>query len=217
MPYQYSESRLARLVIAFVALLALAGCSVPASATSTPTAGTTSPTARPAPADTDQPILGDSESAFAAKYGPPNDDSMPPLFYAFQRYSGSTQDYLTVGLDVLDPAPLNQLANYIALVRPPGQPWSMSAATALCMTFAPRDAIHVSDVQVVTAHGGIIGVDILYTSAAMANTFPAERFRDANQNQTTRGSFDVQYEYPYDHDPSKVDTCSIEVGWQQTK
>ncbi|HLY29666.1 MAG TPA: hypothetical protein VKQ36_01435 [Ktedonobacterales bacterium] len=181
-----------------------------------PTA-TQAPRATATPAPSGSPVLGGPGSAFITQYGPlttQSDTSSGDLH--FRQYPGVAQDFLIVDLaEHFGETPAND-AESILVQAPPGQAWDTSTAQATCSVFFPADAQKVNDVPVVSA-GALVGEDVIYTSATLAQTFPASVFVDASQNPVTPGTFDVMYLYAQNGTTSTIDSCQLLLGSQQTQ
>jgi len=159
--------------------------------------------------------LGGPGAAFVARYGPltsQSDTSTGDLH--FRQYAGVAQDFLIVDLAVhFGDTPAND-AESIIVSAPPSQPWDTSTAQATCSAFFPADAQKVKSVPVTTG-GALTGEDVIYTSATLAQTFPASVFVDANQNPVTPGTFDVLYLYTQGGATNSIADCQLLLGSQQ--
>ena len=93
-----------------------------------------------------------------------------------------------------------------------GSSFSPSDAKARCMTFAPSDAHFVKEF----VYADNTGFDMVYSSASLAQSFPAGDFTDSQQNQVQAGMFDVSYLYKGNGDTQHIDSCDMIIGEQQT-
>lgn len=191
---------------------ALVGCGSISSTTqsSTPTATrTVIPTKTSVPAaQSGATTLGQPLSHFVTRYGQPNDHSDAKSgAYHLERYGNSNIDFLILQTDIFD-GPLYAQSVESITAQSPEAAWTGANADAICAGFLPPDAKYQS--QVSTAYG----YDKIYASASLASLFPDSAFVDANQNQTTAGSFDVDY---ITRSPSDVTDCTIAIGTQQTQ
>jgi hypothetical protein len=152
-------------------------------------------------------ILGGDIGAFVAKYGRPNDHSVPDAgYYHFQRYSGSNLDFLIVQVDAADGGGYAQRVEGVT-AQAPDAGWSQQEASAACAEFLPRDAIYQRAVKLAS------GYDKVYSSASLAGLFPASAFTGPN-SQVQAGLFDVQY---INGSGTLIASCNILVGTQQTQ
>lgn len=153
-------------------------------------------------------ILGGNISAFLAKYGPANDHTNVAIGrYNFGRYSGVAQDGLIVYTDILDPG-YSHVVYGVTMQAPPGKPWDVPTANAVCQIAYPADAVYQSSVFPAAK-----SVDRIYFSASLAKAFPASAFQDASQQPIRAGTFDVLFLYA---DATHVSSCSVQIGTQQT-
>jgi hypothetical protein len=95
--------------------------------------------------------------------------------------------------------------------------WTISLAESSCSTFFPADAVYQKSVKIVDSSGNLSSFDKIYYSATLAHEFAADNFTDANQNQVKPGLFDANYLYVSANDTSHIDSCTIQLGTQQTK
>jgi hypothetical protein len=195
--------------------------SATASPTPTATPSRATPTATPVPAPTASPanagtaVLGGTQAAFVAKYGQPTDNSNPAVGrLQFQRYAGTSVDFLIVQLDYYDGASVRDRAYSITAQHPPDHFWTRTEAQNICRAFLPAAARFHNTVTVPGA-AGTAGVDDIYTSATLAGIFPASTFVDAAQNRVAAGTLDVHYIYAAPNDSSRVASCQLQVGRQQ--
>lgn len=184
-----------------------------------PTQGATSqpsqPTSNPATQTTtginpgvNSPILGGNLSAFTAKYGQPNNHSVPASgLYHFKRYAGSSLDFLIINTDLADGSAYASRVESLTIQAL--TPWSQQDATTVCAAFLPPDAVYKQQINL------IYGYDNIYFSASLAQLFPASAFVDVNGKQVQAGLFDV--EYLYQHGTKNIVSCSFMVGTQQTQ
>ena len=211
-----TRSRLLAIASA-VLCLGVAACGdtsvVPGTSSASPTNATA---ASPTEASTGKAVLGGPGSAFIATYGPLTNQSNPATGdLHFREYPGVAQDFLIVDLaSYYGYTPANDAFSILA-APPPGQPWSPSAAHAMCAAFFPSDAHEVNQVQV-SQGGAVVGQDVIYQSVTLAALFPASNFMDAHQNPAQPGSFDVNYLYTPNSTGSEIDSCELLLGTQQT-
>ncbi len=187
----------------------------------TPTTSHPTPTATPVPAPTPTSanagpaVLGAPQAAFVAMYGQPTDNSDANVGrLQFQRFAGTTTDFLVVQLDIFDGQSVRDRAFSITAQHPPDHFWSPTEAQSACHVFLPADARFQVEVKL-TGAGGVAGVDDIYTSATLAGIFPAAAFVDAAQNRVAAGTFDVHFTYAAANDSSQIESCQLEVGKQQ--
>jgi hypothetical protein len=185
--------------------------------TTEPTQGATSqPTSKPTTQATtginptsSSPILGGDLSAFTAKYGQPNNHSVPASgLYHFKQYPGSNLDFLIVNTDLADWGVYAKRVESIT-VQAPAAGWSKQEASDDCAAFLPPDAVYKQQINLT------YGYDNIYSSASLAQQFPASAFVDVNGKQVQAGLFDVQY--LYQHGTKTIVSCSFMVGTQQTQ
>lgn len=185
-----------------------------------PTQGTTSSTLQPTSQPTTQatavsnplsssPVLGGDLSAFTAKYGQPNTHSVSASgLYHYKQYPGSNLDFLIVNTALADGSVYVKRVENIT-VQAPSAGWSKQEATTACAAFLPPDAAYKQQVNLT------YGYDDIYSSALLAQLFPASSFVDVNGKQVQPGLFDV--EYLYQQGTKTVASCSILIGTQQTQ
>ena len=165
-----------------------------------------------------QPHLGDPVSAFSATFGKPVTAGLTPGQFNYLSSPGAAHPFLlifTAGFFGETPAADSFQVDYRSNADNLG---GLSHAEALCAQFIPPDAVKGKSVQAIDSTSGkVSALDVIYTSATLAHTFPAADFQDANQNQAQPGSFDVQYLYETENDPGVIADCSLELGTQQTK
>jgi hypothetical protein len=182
----------------------------------TPPSATPTETPVETPSNAGPAVLGGTQDAFIARFGQPNDASTPAGGQLhFQRFSGTTTDFLIVQLDTFDGAAFSQRAFAITVNAPPGQPWSMETARSTCGQFLPSDASQTKQVDITTTQG-TVGTVLDYKSATLASTFPAQAFVDISHNLVAPGSFDVFFHFTTPNDTSRIDSCELQVGLQQT-
>ena len=169
------------------------------------------------------PRIGGPISDFIGAYGQPNDHSNPGVYasqYHFQRDTNTTDvtDGLIVSTSadsksVIDDITVAAVAQNATYNDPQaGSSFSPSDAKARCMTFAPSDAHFVKEF----VYADNTGFDMVYTSASLAQSFPAGDFTDSQQNQVQAGMFDVSYLYKGNGDTQHIDSCDMIIGEQQT-
>ncbi len=199
--------------------------------TTQPTAKpTTQPTAKPTVKTTTgmavthgTPHLGGPISDFIGAYGQPDHQNNPGQYaaqYGFQRDANTTDvtDGIIIvtstdsktSVDDITVAAVAQNATYNDPQA--GSSFSPSDAKARCMTFAPTDAHFVKEF----VYADNTGFDMVYTSASLAQSFPAGDFTDSQQNQVKAGMFDVSYLYKSNGDTQHIDSCDMIIGEQQT-
>jgi hypothetical protein len=169
------------------------------------------------PATTRQPIqgssaavLGGTEAAFASRYGPPNDHSIPDSgIYHFQRYPHSNLDYLIVFTDIVDGGRYRLLVNGLEVQA--NTTWDIPTTEAISRSFFPLDARRIKEATVIGSQHTPIGVVDTYYSASLATEFPPSAFTDNNLNPVRVGTFDEGYLYDLS-DHSKTDGCSFFLG-----
>lgn len=162
----------------------------------------------PLPASHGAAVLGADISAFVGKYGQPTSAS-DPVGGRYDFENGSLLAYT----DVYSGPPYNERVIGVDDHAPASQPWSPATANRLCLELAPADAQFVSEVSL-TSSQGLEGVDEVYQSASLANTFPAARFVDSSGNPTQPGSFDIEYLYPAVNQSGSYVVCSLLIGTQ---
>jgi hypothetical protein len=99
----------------------------------------------------------------------------------------------------------------------PGANNTVSVAEAECSTFFPADAVYQKTVTIPGSSSQLPALDKIYYSATLAHEFAADNFTDANQNPVKPGLFDANYLYVSNNDTSHVDSCTIQLGTQQTQ
>lgn len=165
-------------------------------------------------------VLGGPGQAFITKYGPLTSQSNTAQGdLHFKQYPGVATDYLIVQTGTFFAVtPGASDAYSVAVAPPPSGDWSPTAAKQACAIFLPADAQFVKKVITRDSASNMVdGQDDLYTSVALARTFPASAFQDANQNPAPAGSFDVWYLYSTEGDSSRIASCTLMIGEQQTK
>lgn len=165
-------------------------------------------------------VLGGPGQAFITKYGPLTSQSNAAQGdLHFKQYPGVATDYLIVQTGTFFAVtPGASDAYSVAVAPPPSGDWTPTAAKQACTIFLPADAKPVKSVVTTDATSHAIdGRDDVYTSAALAKTFPTTAFQDANQNPAPAGSFDVWYLYSTEGDSSQIASCTLMIGEQQTK
>jgi hypothetical protein len=178
--------------------------------TTHPTAAPTAHPTQPIAAVSGPTTIGQPLSHFIAKYGAPNDHTDAKNgAYHFQQYGNSAIDFLIVQTDILDSGAYAQTVESFN-AQAPEAGWSSTVTDSICNGFLPSDAVYKSQVQLTIGNA----YDKIYYSASLVSQFPASAFTDADQNQVQAGLFDVQYLVNSD---STINTCSIQIGTQQTK
>lgn len=184
-------------------------------ATTTRPAGTPTATPVPAPTPAGPAVLGAPQGAFVAKYGQPTDSSDIGVGrLQFQRYAGTSIDFLVVQLDIYDDPSVRDRAYSITAQHPPDHFWSMSEAQGICEAFLPADARFQQSITV-PGSGGADGVDHVYLSPSLASIFPAATFVDAAQHRVPPGTFDLRYVYASPGNNGQIQYCELELGRQQ--
>lgn len=165
-----------------------------------------------------QPRFGGHLADFIAHFGQPNDHTdITTGQYDFNRYANSNVDGIVLMVDVADGADYETVVSDLSVQGPDTQPWTLSEAQTQCAVYLPADAARTRQVSVVrTTTFGREGVDVVYTSAILAATFPDSAFVDANQNSVAAGTFDVFYQDIKANDPSAVTGCRMLLGTRQT-
>jgi hypothetical protein len=209
--------------IALISMV-VAGCgsapdtNIPATPNGTATASATATQATSTGTGGQQPHLGDAITAFTVHYGQPVTAGLTSGQFNYLSSSSADHPFLlvyTAGFFGETPATDTVQVEYRSDADNLG---SLSHAEAACAAFLPSNAIMGKSVRAIDSTSGkVSALDILYTSATLAHTFPAADFQDANQGQAQPGSFDVQYLYMTENDPSIIADCSLELGTQQTQ
>lgn len=183
-------------------------------ATSTPT-----PTALPTPSPTTPgvkaAVLGGTQAAFVAAFGQPVAGSNASVGrLQFQLYPNTNIPFLIVQLDIFDGSAVADRAFSITAQAPPNQPWTLSQAQNICRGFRPADAQFLGSQQIIEP-GGVEGVDEQYTSATLANIFPASAFVGPTGEPVAAGSFDIHFIFAAPNSSNQITSCQLQVGLQQ--
>jgi hypothetical protein len=161
-----------------------------------------------------QAVLGSPLGTFIEVYGQPI--GTYGIIYIFSSKSKSVYDidvYAKV-INHASPTVVSTSSVESIMVNSSSTGWLTEEANSTCLKFAPSDAEFVKLLQVEDDNGHVFGVDMVYSSNYLAKTLPSKLFVDSNQNQTTSGSFDIQYLYA--NDSIHFNTCQLELGVQQT-
>jgi hypothetical protein len=149
-------------------------------------------------------------------FGQPSELSNPSTGrLQFQPGSSADIGVLVVQLDIFDGQSVRDRAFSITAQHPSDHVWSMSEARGVCEAFRPADARFQAEVKV-PGSGGQDGVDDIYISQSLANTFPASTFVDGAQNRVAPGTFDLRFLFASPGDTSQVQSCTLELGKQQS-
>lgn len=171
------------------------------------------PTSKPTVAPISGPtVLGGTLGAFVAKFGQPNDHSDTILSH-FQRYPDSNIDYLILQQQSAS----DKTIESVTVQADNGKPWDITTAKAICGSFIPSDAVFQKRVDIAGSASQFGSFDMIYFSATLATKFSADQFTDANQNTVKPGLFDINYLYNDNNDLSHINSCSLELGTQQTQ
>jgi hypothetical protein len=168
---------------------------------------TTASNSRPA-------ILGAQLSAFTAKFGQPNDHSSPGQPH-LARCNNSNIDELILSQVSLEST--TGAITSIAFQLCPGMNNAVSAVEAECSAFFPADAVYQKTVTIPGSSSQFPAFDKIYYSATLAHEFAADNFTDASQNPVKSGLFDANYLYVSNNDTAHIDSCTIQLGTQQTQ
>jgi hypothetical protein len=181
---------------------------LPAATTRPASPPAASPT--PLPASSGPAILGATLSAFVARYGQPNQHSMPASHtYYFSLYGTPGQDDLTVML--ID----GQHVDAVTVASPTGAGWDESTAIAACLAFAPSDAVYQRQMIQTDATGALQDIQRVYLSPSLAQVFPASMFPDEHGNQATPGTIGLVLDDNLGNTNSFID-CTLQVGLQSS-
>jgi hypothetical protein len=197
-----------RFVLLFLLALILAGCGdSQVGHTTNSTSQTRAAAAGSVIPVNDSATLGSDISTFIARYGRPNDHSVPSygLFY-FKRYPQSNTDFLIITDDTGDGGVYATRAEDVTVQAPKtdtGYGWSQIEAGMICGAFFPRDAVFQRRVE------RFDGYDTIYFSASVAKLFPTTAFTDFNNNQVQAGLFDVLSLYGVG---TTIASCDILIG-----
>ncbi len=161
------------------------------------------------------PVLGGTLSAFIAKFGQPNDHSSNGMPH-FQRCGNSNVDQLILSQISRDNT--SDSITSIVVQACTSTSWYLAQATAVCLSYFPSDAKYQRSVQIVGTRGQFASVDKIYYSATLAHVFAMDNFKftDVNGKAVQPGLFDVDYRPNSNNDTSYIDSCTIQLGTQQT-
>ncbi|HKV57279.1 MAG TPA: hypothetical protein VJO32_03325, partial [Ktedonobacteraceae bacterium] len=148
-----------------------------------------------------------------AKFGQPNDHSGNGLSH-FQRYPDSNIDYLIL---LQGPALNSPTIESVTVQADDAKPWDVTTAEAICRSFMPSDAVFQKRIDIAGSASQLGSFDMIYFSATLAKEFTPDQFTDANQNSVKPGLFDINYLYNAPNDFSHINSCSIQLGTQQTQ
>ena len=81
----------------------------------------------------------------------------------------------------------------------------------------PSDAVFQKRVDIAGSASQLGSFDMIYFSTTLAKKFTADQFTDVNGNAVKPGLFDINYLYNDNNDFSHINSCSIQLGTQQTK
>jgi hypothetical protein len=197
-----------RFVLLFLLVLILAGCgeSQVGHSTDATTQATTAASGSVTEVN-DSATLGSDISTFIARYGRPNDHSVPSYgLYYFKRYPDSNTDFLIITNDTGDGGVYTTRAEDVTVQAPKtdtGYGWTQEQAGVICGAFFPHDAVFQHRVE------RFDGYDTIYYSASVAKRFPTTAFTDFNNNQVQAGLFDVLSLYGVG---TSIASCDILIG-----
>jgi hypothetical protein len=157
-------------------------------------------------------ILGATQSAFIATYGPPNDHSVGSSL-AFNRYPNTDVDALVITLLPARSGP--DRAGEMVAHAAPDQPWSLDTAHSTCERYRLADATAAQAAQQASVRdgsGAVLGEEDVYVSATLASLFPAAAFLGAHGEPVPAGTFDILYLYTSPNEASRIDYCSLAIG-----
>lgn len=197
-----------RLFLLFLLAVVLAGCGDSQTVhTTNATTQTPAAAAGSAIAVNDSATLGSDISTFIARYGRPNDHSVPGYgLYYFKRYPESNTDFLIITDDTGDGGVYATRAEDVTVQAPrtdTGYGWTQEQAGVICGAFFPHDAVFQRRVV------RFDGYDTIYFSASVAKLFPTTAFTDFNNNQVRAGLFDVLSLYGVG---ATIASCDILIG-----
>lgn len=152
------------------------------------------------------PELGGLISDFVGKYGLPNNHSIPGMDHFLRTASSLTVTDGLIVTNILGTKNVDSIK--VAAIN--SAIWTQAIAKTLCMSYVPTDAHQIKQVPLTTAQG----YDVIYVSSWLATRFSASDFTDSNQNTVQAGTFDIQYLVKLD---GSIDSCSIQIGSQQTQ
>lgn len=205
-------------VVMLLSLLLLSACGESDVGTGLPSDATPNPsptaTAKPKPiVNPNSATLGGTEAAFMKKYGDPARSHAGIDDYQ------DAKDNLDIGIDYRtfdeNGNDLSSFPVFFVDVTPLGQNQSWPAVTGkkICSSFMPPDAKYLKVVASVTQSSGL-GIILMYFSQTLANSLPADYFKDYNQNQVRPGTLYLEYEYAALNDPSHITSCTIGADQQ---
>lgn len=169
------------------------------------------PTAKPTAQPTQKPtaipvihaVLGGTEASFNATFGADTNTAGRARNYTFS--VDGQQGTALVMLDDND-----SYVRFITL-KPvdAGTIWDSTTGQDAVRLFMPIDARHIKDIQDPT-----IGTEHVYTSSALAKTFPASSFTDVNSgNLVAAGTFYFNCDNGQNQDnATHVGACTIGLG-----
>lgn len=164
---------------------------------------TTQPTQKPTAIPAPHAVLGGTETSFNTTFGTDTNAAGRARNYTFS--VDGQQGTALVMLDDNDPN-----VRFIT-VKPidAGTVWDSTTGQDAVRLFMPSDARHIKDIQDPT-----IGLEHVYTSAALAKIFPASSFTDVNSgNQVAAGTFYFNCDNGQNQDnATHVGACTIGLG-----
>src|SRR5262249_53701638 len=89
--------------------------------------------------------------------------------------------------------------------------WDVNAAKARCERYLPKDAQFLQETPA-TFSDNSSGLERIFSSASLAQTFPAGQFNDIQGNDVQPGTFNIQYFAQTAIDTGSISSCRISLG-----
>jgi hypothetical protein len=191
------HSRVPRLCLCAALLLCLViyGCAPFPGNTNSPGAAT------PNMVNANLPVLGGSREAFTQKYG------QPILLHDIFTFTAASGDRIFLALGTLQNFATGSVRVRTIILEPSdNMMWDTATAQALYEVFLPPDAHFTHD------GAGANGTYRFYTSALLANTFPAQAFVDSAGMRLPPGTFEVVCNNHIMPSEGDANGCGLTIG-----
>jgi hypothetical protein len=162
------------------------------------------------PVNANLAVLGGSQAAFTHNYG-------QPFAQYLYDYTAPHGDRVLLTLGTLHNLVTGSIRVRMIILQPAdNKMWDTTTAQTLYEAFFPPDARFAHEGASATGASGI-GIYRFYTSALLANTFPAYAFVDTAGKRLPPGTFEVVCNNKILPGEGDVNGCSLIVGeWPRT-
>ena len=150
--------------------------------------------------------LGVSANNFIRIYGQPDSATSSPGVYEFS------------SLQVLYATDESNRVNGITSNNG-GNDWnSVQSAVPDCEKFVPSDSVYQRVVELYNPANGLhTETERVYFSSQLAPLFKASDYTDEHGKLATPGTFAIVFEYDLPNNPSKIDSCDIQISLMQVQ